>query len=115
MESTKEMLLPRPEIDGIQQSQIEMVTVDQGPGNRLISNDAQVDQQCNALLSKDIVLHSSHVYASDPNLTMMPDNSSRARLRRILSSHRFQVKQELNHHNLKTKIIPCCRCLSFPL
>ena len=43
MESTKEMLLPRPEIDGIQQSQIEMVTVDQGPGmNRLISNDAQV-------------------------------------------------------------------------
>ena len=97
MESTKEMLLPRPEIDGIQQSQIEMVTVDQGPGtNRLITNDAQVDQQCNALLSKDIVLHSSHVYASDPNLTMMPDNSSRARLRRILSSHRFQVKHELN-------------------
>jgi hypothetical protein len=91
MESTKEMLLPRPEIDGIQQSQIEIVTVDQDPGTRLINTDAQLDQQRDAPLSKDIVLHSSHVYASDPNLTMMPDNSSRARLRRILGSHRFQV------------------------
>jgi len=93
MESTKEMLLPRPEIDGIQQSQIEMVTVGQDPGTRLICSDAQVDQQCDALLSKDIALHSSHVYASDPNLTMMPDSSSRARLRRILSSHRFQANK----------------------
>ncbi len=91
MESTKEMLLPCLEVDGIQQSQIEMVTVGQDPGTRLICNDAQVDQQRDALLSKDVVLHPSHVYASDPNLTMMPDSSSRARLRKILSSHRFQV------------------------
>ena len=91
MESTEEMLLPCPEIDGIQQSQIEIVAVDQNTRTRLISNHAQVEQQHDTLLSKDVVLHSSHVYPSDPNLTMMPDNSSRARLRRILNSHRFQV------------------------
>lgn len=90
MESTKEMLLPHADIDGIQQSQIEMATVDKDPGTRLILNGAQLDQH-DALLPKDVVLHPCHVYASDPNLTTMPDTSSRGRLRKILNSHRFQV------------------------
>ncbi|XP_032784499.1 voltage-gated hydrogen channel 1 [Daphnia magna] len=90
MESTKEMLLPHADIDGIQQSQIEMVTVDKDPGTRLILNGTQLDQH-DALLPKDVVLHPCHVYASDPNLTTMPDTSSRGRLRKILNSHRFQV------------------------
>lgn len=91
MESTKEMLLPHADVDGIQQSQIEMVMVDKNSDTRLNTNETQLEQN-DALLPKDVVLHPCRVYASDPNLTTMPDTSSRGRLRRILNSHRFQVQ-----------------------
>lgn len=86
MESTKEMLLPRPAaIDGIPPS-LESVAVDSESGPKLFT-DAPEEQDTH--VSNGLVPH--NVYASDPNLTMLPDNSIRARLRRILSTHRFQV------------------------
>lgn len=89
MESTKEMLLPRPAlIDGTQQS-LETVTVDQDPDSKLDSN---VHDDHDTEASKTAA--HTNIYASDPNLTMAPDNSARARLRRILSTHRFQVNNK---------------------
>lgn len=81
------MLLPRPTIDGSQQpldeSSVTIVSVDQDQETNKLYTDAQDD------VSKTVV-HTT-LYASDPNLTMAPDNSARARLRRLLSTHRFQV------------------------
>lgn len=39
----------------------------------------------------DRMAHSHKVYASDPNLAISVDNSVRARIRRAMSTHRFQV------------------------
>ena len=87
MESTKEMLLPGPTIDGSQQPQEESVTVDQDDQetNKLFSDGAQDDVEVSKVVAR------TTLYASDPNLTTAPDNSVRARLRRLLSTHRFQV------------------------
>lgn len=90
MESTKEMLLPRPAMDGMPQS-LDSVVVDSSDsaGPKLYIDVAQVEHT-ETHISNGVV--PSNLYASDPNLTMLPDNSIRARLRRILSTHRFQVQ-----------------------
>ncbi len=82
------MLLPRPTVDGSQQplDESSVTVVDQDQETNKLYTDAQDD------VSKTVVHHTT-LYASDPNLTTAPDNSARARLRRLLSTHRFQVFQ----------------------
>lgn len=83
MESTREMLLPRPATDLTHQPP-HSESPNQLAETRIgVESHTDSDQQPAKTLT--------NVYPSDPNLALPPDNSVLARLRRALSTHRFQV------------------------
>lgn len=74
MAETTEMLLPGAD----------------GPIPTLESSTIEISQSKNVEDTNHIQA-TRNLYPSDPNLTVLPDNTVRARLRRILGTHRFQV------------------------